>query len=99
MGAFIPTILREFGWTSTRAQLYSVPPYLVACCITIALGYYSDRTGRRGIFMLVVLPCSIIGYGLLRFSDSVSAKYAAVYLNAIGVFGASSGFLSWGINS
>ncbi|RSL68780.1 hypothetical protein CEP53_002489 [Fusarium sp. AF-6] len=98
-GAFIPTILREFGWTSTEAQLKSVPPYLVACCVTIALGYLSDRTNKRGIFMAGILPCSIIGFSILRFSTNTDAKYAAVFLNAIACFGASSGFLSWGINN
>ncbi|KAJ5602594.1 major facilitator superfamily domain-containing protein [Penicillium hordei] len=98
-GAFIPTILREFGWTSTEAQLKSVPPYVVACFATIILGYLSDRLNKRGIFMVGILPCSIIGFSILRFSANVNAKYAAVFLNAIACFGASSGFLSWGINN
>lgn len=99
MGALIPTILKEFGWTSTKAQLLSVPPYLVASVLTVALGYASDRSNRRGVFMLGALVFSIVGFGILRFSDEMHAKYGAVYLNAIGVFAASSGFLSWGINS
>lgn len=98
-GAFVPTILREFGWTSTEAQLKSVPPYLVACVVTMCLGYLSDRTNKRGVFMVGVLPCSIIGFSMLRFAESTNAKYAAVFLNAIACFGASSGFLSWGINN
>ncbi|KAL7903915.1 major facilitator superfamily domain-containing protein [Trichoderma velutinum] len=98
-GAFIPTILSEFGWTSTEAQLKSVPPYLVACCVTISLGYLSDRTNKRGIFLVGVLPCSIIGFSILRFSTNVNAKYAAIFLNAIACFAASSGFISWGINN
>ncbi|CAK7241930.1 MAG: hypothetical protein STHCBS139747_003403 [Sporothrix thermara] len=99
MGAFIPTILSEFGWVNIKAQLYSVPPYVVACFLTIGLGYCSDRLNRRGIFMLVALCFSITGFSLLRFSDDIHAKYAAVFLNAIGVFAASSGFLSWGVNN
>ncbi|OAQ66101.2 major facilitator superfamily protein [Pochonia chlamydosporia 170] len=98
-GAFIPTILREFGWTSTEAQLKSVPPYLVACAVTITLGYLSDRTNKRGIFIVGILPCSIIGFSILRFSTNMGAKYAAVFLNAIACFAASSGMLSWGINN
>ncbi|RFU80099.1 major facilitator superfamily [Trichoderma arundinaceum] len=98
-GAFIPTILSEFGWTSTEAQLKSVPPYLVACCVTITIGYLSDRTNKRGIFLVGVLPCSIIGFSILRFSTNVNAKYAAIFLNAIACFAASSGFISWGINN
>ncbi|EXL66450.1 hypothetical protein FOPG_17373 [Fusarium oxysporum f. sp. conglutinans race 2 54008] len=92
-------MLREFGWTSTEAQLKSAPPFLVACCVTIGLGYLSDRTNKRGILMIGVLPCSIIGYFILRFSANENAKCAAVFLNAIACFGASSGFLSWGINN
>ena len=99
MGAFVPTILKEFGWTSTKAQLYSVPPYVVACCVTVALGHASDRVNKRGIFMLGSVVFSITGYFMLRFSEDVHTKYAAVFLSAIGVFAASSGFLSWGINS
>ncbi len=99
MGAFVPTILSEFGWTNIKAQLYSVPPYVLACFLTIGLGYCSDRVNRRGIFMLFALCFSITGFAILRFDENVHAKYAAVFLNAIGVFAASSGFLSWGVNS
>ncbi|KFA67518.1 hypothetical protein S40285_08002 [Stachybotrys chlorohalonatus IBT 40285] len=98
-GAFIPTILREFGWTSTEAQLRSVPPYLTACCVTIALGYLSDKINKRGIFMAGALLFSITGFAILKFSDDINAKYGAVFLNCIGCFAASSGFLSWGINN
>lgn len=98
-GAFVPSILRAFGWTSTEAQLKSVPPYLVACVCTVALGWASDRVGQRGIFIAGVLPTAIVGFAMLRWTDSASAKYAAVFLNAIGCFAASAGMLSWGINS
>lgn len=92
-------ILREFGWTSTEAQLRSVPPYIVACGVTIAMGYLSDRTKKRGLFIVGSLPCSVIGFSILRFSTNMNAKYAAIFLNAIACFGASSGLLSWGMNN
>ena len=92
-------MLERLYFGATKAQLYSIPPYLVACILTIALGYASDRINRRGVFMLGALLLSVTGFGILRFSDDVHAKYGAVFLNATGVFAASSGFLSWGINS
>lgn len=76
-----------------------MPPYLVACVCTVALGWASDRVGQRGIFIAGVLPTAIVGFAMLRWTDSASAKYAAVFLNAIGCFAASAGMLSWGINS
>lgn len=98
-GTFVPKIILEFDWTFTEAQLKSVAPCLVACVVTNTLGYLSDHTNKRGIFMAGVLPLPIIGFSILRFADSVNAKYAAVFLNAVGCFAASSGFLSWEINN
>lgn len=45
---FIPTIIQQMGYQSTRAQLLSVPPYAVAAVVTITVGYVADRTGKRG---------------------------------------------------
>ncbi|EXJ82166.1 hypothetical protein A1O1_08235 [Capronia coronata CBS 617.96] len=98
-GAFVPSILKAFGWTSTEAQLKSVPPYLVACVCTIALGWVSDRAGKRGPFIAGVMPTAIIGFAILRWATGPEAKYAAVFLNAIGCFAGSAGMLSWGINN
>ena len=36
---FMPTILKDLGWTATKAQLYSVPPYVCACLIAIAIAF------------------------------------------------------------
>lgn len=62
---FLPTIISEMGYKSTKAQLLSVPPYACAAVLTIAVGFYADRTRRRGlsnIFVsllgVVALPCS-----------------------------------------
>ena len=45
---FLPTIMKNLGYTSTRAQLLSVPPYAVAAVVTIAVGFIADRTQMRG---------------------------------------------------
>ena len=45
---FIPTIIKELGYKSTKAQLLSVPPYAVAAVITITVGFVADRTRMRG---------------------------------------------------
>ena len=30
---FLPTIIRDMGFSSLHAQLLSIPPYVVACCL------------------------------------------------------------------
>lgn len=45
---FIPTIIKNLGYTSTRAQLLTVPPYAVAAVVTVVVGYIADKTQKRG---------------------------------------------------
>lgn len=49
---FMPTIVKGLGYSNTDAQLMSVPPYIVACAACISGGWYADRRGERGIFMI-----------------------------------------------
>jgi len=45
---FVPTIIKNLGYSSTRAQLLTVPPYAIAAVVTVIVGYTADRTQKRG---------------------------------------------------
>jgi hypothetical protein len=45
---FLPTIIAGLGYTSTKANLLSVPPYAVAAVVTVLVGWIADRTQQRG---------------------------------------------------
>ena len=45
---FLPTIVRGMGYSGTHAQLLTVPPYACAAVMTIAIGFFADRTRWRG---------------------------------------------------
>lgn len=62
---FLPTIIKQLGYTSTRAQLLSVPPYAVAAVVTIFVGFVADRTGQRGLCNMAVSMFGIIGFAML----------------------------------
>lgn len=99
LSVFLPTILTEIGYKSLKAQYYSVPVYVAASLIAIAVGYVSDKTKMRGIYLAGFTFLGITGFGLLRWGTGSSLKYAAVYLCAVGAFPGGPGFLSWGINN
>ena len=40
------------GFSNERAQLLTVPPYVVACFFTIGGGYFADKYQTRGPFMM-----------------------------------------------
>lgn len=49
---FLPTIIKSLGYANEIAQLMSAPPYMAACLCTLFAGYYSDKKGHRGIYIL-----------------------------------------------
>jgi sugar phosphate permease len=99
LALFMPTILRALGWTSTKAQLLTVPPYVVAAAWSIFVSWLSDRCKMRGVFAVCHSVCAIVGYAILVSTDKAGAKYLAVFFCALGCYPLGPIFLSWGINS
>lgn len=81
---FLPTIIKNMGYTSNSAQLMSVPPYCFACVFTIAASWYADRVRQRGIFLLGFQLVGILGFGLLVGTSKSSTQYAGTILAAVG---------------
>lgn len=99
LSIFMPTILNDLGWTATKAQLYSVPPYVCACLCAILIAYISDKTRRRGVYLACATALPIAGFSILRWNTNANIRYMAVYFITVGAFPGGPGFMSWGINS
>lgn len=99
LSVFMPTILAANGWTAEKAQLYSVPPYVCACIVAIAVAYASDKTKQRGIWLAGFALIAIAGFGIMRWSEDPNVRYGGIFLVTIGAFPGGPGFLSWAINS
>ncbi|KAL6360873.1 hypothetical protein LRP88_06581 [Fusarium phalaenopsidis] len=83
---FMPTILRELGLTSLRAQVMSIPIYIAAAAVTLAGAVFSDRLKHRFGFILFGCGLTTIGYGILLATPYVpiEARYFALYLMSCG---------------
>jgi len=81
---FLPTIVKDLGYSNNAAQLMTVPPYVVACACTILSSYASDKTGQRGVFLLGFQIISLIGFALLIASGKEKIQYAGTFLAASG---------------
>jgi MFS family permease len=99
LSVFMPTILRQLGWEAIQAQLYTVPVYVAASIVAIIVGFVSDKTRQRGIWLALFTFIGITGFSLLRWGSGNTLKYAAVYLCAVGAFPGGPGFLSWALNN
>lgn len=112
---FLPTILRGMGYTGTRAQLLSVPPYACAATMTIFIGWLADRTRWRGYCNMVVVTFAIVGFIMLIVSKQPKVQYAGTFLGllvcrtlitaadfelgAIGIYPTIANTLSWASNN
>ncbi|KAF7510462.1 hypothetical protein GJ744_006741 [Endocarpon pusillum] len=83
---FLPTIVKSMGYTNERAQLMTVPPYVVACFFTIGAGYGADRAGQRGIFMMAFELVAIAGFTMLISSGKPAVQYVGTFFAASGIY-------------
>ncbi|RAL66800.1 hypothetical protein DID88_007583 [Monilinia fructigena] len=81
---FLPTIVAEMGYKTTRAQLLSVPPYACAAVLTIAVGFVADR---------------VIGFAMQLGSQNPHIKYAGTFLGALGIYPCIANTISWVSNN
>ena len=83
---FTPTILRQLGWTSVRAQVLTIPVYVFSFVVTIIVAICTDRLRHRYAFAMLGIFLATIGYGILLAQQhvSVSTRYVAVFVVAAG---------------
>ncbi|PWW75927.1 MFS general substrate transporter [Tuber magnatum] len=79
--------------------LLTVPPYIVACCFSLAIARLSDYHRRRGLYVLFCAFLTLTGYAILISVDEANIKYIAVFFASSGSFPLGVTFLSWGLNN
>ena len=92
---FLPTILGTMGYSGAKLQLFTVPPYAAGALLTVFVGWYSDKTRRRGICNMVTVLLGIVGFVMLIATDDPAVQYAGTFLGAMGIYPTISNTLSW----
>ncbi|KAI0382634.1 high-affinity nicotinic acid transporter [Hypomontagnella monticulosa] len=83
---FLPTIIRNMGYSANNAQLMSVPPYVFACIFTLGASALADRYRQRGVFLLGFQSVAVLGLVLLAVSADPTIQYTGMVLAAIGIY-------------
>lgn len=67
LATFSPTIIKELGsWSTAQSQLLTVPPYAAGFLVTVGAAYISDRTGKRGIIIMISGLVAMVGYIIIQ---------------------------------
>ena len=94
---FTPTILKQLGWTAVRAQVMSIPIYVVATVISLCVAVVSDRLKHRFAFTIVGCLIATVGWVMLLCQESIpkGARYFALYAITCGGYITQPILLGW----
>ncbi|KAM0273185.1 hypothetical protein ACHAQH_008420 [Verticillium albo-atrum] len=105
----MPQIIKNMGYTSSDAQLVTIPPYAIGAVSAYVFSVFADRYSWRYPFLLAPQLSLIVAFSILftrsgDIKNNIGACYFAVCLACAGEapryptgFGTSFGFASAGI--
>ncbi|KAK8170119.1 major facilitator superfamily domain-containing protein [Phyllosticta citrichinensis] len=96
---FLPTIIKTLGYTSVKAQLFTVPPNIGGFFSVLIVGHYSDKLKVRGPFMVGLALLAIIGYIMQIASEKPLTRYGGTFFVAAGVFPCGPLVMGWLANN
>lgn len=87
LSSFNPTILTQLGWTAKRAQVMTIPVWIVGIVGSFAATFVSGRMNLRWPFIMMSIICSLIGWIIHYVQVQPAAvRYFAQFLISFGTF-------------
>ena len=99
LSLFLPTIIKDMGFSTAQAQLLSTPPYVFAFVTTMCIAVVVERIKFRAPFIIGSSLLAIVGYVLLIASTRPGVLYTGTVLAAGGIYSAIALILSWPPNN
>lgn len=97
LSLFLPTIIKQLGYTAAQAQLLTVPPYAVATVLTVIVALLAEKTQKRAPFVIASSSLAIVGYIILLTAPihKPGISYVGTIFAAAGIYPSTAIVLSW----
>ncbi|KAK2808949.1 hypothetical protein FQN50_004222 [Emmonsiellopsis sp. PD_5] len=95
---FLPTIIKDLGYTSSTAQLLTIPIYITAAIIAVGSAWLSDRSGQRSPYLFFHLACIVVGYVIVLGASGKGVPgvvYFGIFVVVAGIYPALPGNVTW----
>lgn len=87
ISSFTPTILAELHWTAQRAQVMSIPIWIVGIVVTLSTSYASGKLSLRWPFVLAGAILALVGFCIqYEQVQPPGVRYFSLYIIAFGSF-------------
>ena len=89
---FIPSIVNSLGYSGISTQVHSVPIWIVAAIVTLAVSYFTDRLKHRYGFIMFGVLFASVGYTILLCQGprdgglNLQVRYMAVFFVCTGCY-------------
>jgi MFS family permease len=83
---FLPTIVKQFGFSNVMTGIVSAIPYLVGAIAIVTWGHSSDHFHERKAHAAIPLIVSVLGLSAAALLDDPVAKMAALAVAGFGIF-------------
>ncbi|KAH7317107.1 major facilitator superfamily domain-containing protein [Stachybotrys elegans] len=98
----MPTILRGMGYTSSNAQLMTIPPYMIGAISAYVFAVFADRQSWRYPFLVGPQICVLTSFIILiatsgNVENNIALNYFAVCLACFGMYPILPGVNAWNV--
>lgn len=98
-GNFFPSIVRTLGYGRISSLLLTVPVWIAAALVSIAVGFMVGKRGDRSMYIICFWSIACIGNIITIATTGIGPRYFGMFLMAIGGFGAYPVIISWIVSS
>ncbi|EEU43615.1 uncharacterized protein NECHADRAFT_94941 [Fusarium vanettenii 77-13-4] len=100
----MPQIVRNMGFEATRAQLLTIPPYIIGAISAFVSSWFADRFSWRMPFIVGPQLIVIVAYSVLfamagDITNNVPACYFSICLACLGLYPINPCGNAWNLNN
>ena len=92
---FLPTLVKEFGFTPLHSQLLSIIPYAFALLSMLVFSYLADRIQQKGYITLFCMGIVCAGFIILLSTTNKTVGIAGACFVASGAYPALTVAIAW----
>lgn len=100
----MPQIIRNMGFTATRAQLLTIPPYCIGAISAFVSSWFADRFSWRMPFivgpqLVVITAFAVLANKAADITNNIPACYFSVCLACLGLYPINPCGNAWNLNN
>ncbi|PFH53311.1 hypothetical protein AMATHDRAFT_137753 [Amanita thiersii Skay4041] len=99
LALFLPSIVKQLGFSSTKSQLLSVGPFAAGFFLTLLFAYVSDKYRVRAIPTILITILSVAGWSMYLATERTFVAYGSMYLTVPGVYASAPVISAWMANN